>query len=84
MKPICVSLSVWDARFYSFPLCIAHAQVTLFVCIIYRHATLAADGVASTLEHPILIKDFVFGVSDDHKHNARVRHVTPGNVGIMF
>jgi hypothetical protein len=55
-----------------------YVQVTLFVCIIYRHATLATDGQESTLEKPILIKDFVFGVSDDHKHNARVRRVFLG------
>ena len=46
--------------------------VTLFVCIIYRHANMLADGKESTAEVPIIIKDFVFGVSDDRKQNARV------------
>ena len=62
--------------------CIQHGEVqsihwspetvTILVCIVYRHATLHADGLVSTLENPILIKDFVFGISNDRKQNARV------------
>ena len=46
--------------------------VTILVCIVYRHATMQADGKVSTLGDPIMIKDFVFAISDDRKQNARV------------
>ena len=50
----------------------APESVTIFVCIVYRHANDFADGKVSTAEAPIIIKDFVFGISNDSKKNARV------------
>jgi hypothetical protein len=47
--------------------------VTLFVVIVYRHATLAYDGVESTAANRVIIKDFLFAVSDEKSHNALVR-----------
>ena len=49
-------------------------QVSLMVCIVYRHQSVAmGDPADSTPENPLpLVKDFVFGISDDLKHHARV------------
>ena len=49
-------------------------QVSLLVCIVYRHQSVAmGDPADSTPENPLpLVKDFVFGISDDLKHHARV------------
>jgi hypothetical protein len=49
-------------------------QVSLLVCIVYRHQSVAMGDLAdSTPENPLpLVKDFVFGISDDLKHHARV------------
>ena len=46
--------------------------VTILVCIVYRHANMRTDGKESTPENPIIVKDFVFGISDDRGQNARV------------
>ena len=49
------------------------ASVTIFVVIVYRHATLPEDGRLSTVEEPNIVKDFLFAVSDDKTHDAQVR-----------
>lgn len=47
--------------------------VSMLVAIIYRHATEAVDGVDSTAEERVIVKDFIFGMSDEKTHDALVR-----------
>jgi len=42
-------------------------QVSILVCIVYRYET------ANAGDSPRLVKDFVFGITDDLKHHSRVR-----------
>jgi hypothetical protein len=47
-----------------------YRQATIHVAVIIRHAEKHVDGVQSTEEHPILIHDHVFVISEDLKHDA--------------
>ena len=44
---------------------------TLHVAILYRHANRAIDSVESTADDPVIIKDIVYVVSNDRKHDHR-------------
>ncbi|KAK3273400.1 hypothetical protein CYMTET_18364 [Cymbomonas tetramitiformis] len=46
-------------------------QATILVCVVWRHACMAVDGVESTAENPVLVKDYVYLLSDDRKHDHR-------------
>ena len=46
-------------------------QATILVCVVWRHASMEVDGVQSTLEKPVLVKDYVYMLSDDRKHDHR-------------
>lgn len=48
-------------------------SATLHVTVVVRHACMAVDGIQSTLQMPILVKDYVFVISDDKHHDAAVR-----------
>jgi hypothetical protein len=43
------------------------------VAIVYRHATMEADGEESTMAKPIIKKDFVYGISAEKTHDVQVR-----------
>ncbi|KAK3248739.1 hypothetical protein CYMTET_41804 [Cymbomonas tetramitiformis] len=47
-------------------------QATILVCVVWRHACMAVDGVESTAENPVLVKDYVYLLSDDRKHDHRL------------
>lgn len=50
-------------------------QVTIFVHIVYRHAVEEVDGVSSTLDHCVVIKETLFYFSDDTQHDTHfVQH----------
>ena len=49
-----------------------HMQATLHVSVIFRHASIQLDGIQSTDDLPIIIKDYVFMISDDKTHDAAV------------
>ncbi|KAK3242956.1 hypothetical protein CYMTET_47384 [Cymbomonas tetramitiformis] len=46
-------------------------QATVLVCVLWRHACKEVDGVESTAENPVVIKDYVYFISDDRKHDHR-------------
>jgi len=46
-------------------------QATILVCVVWRHACMAVDGVESTAENPVLVKDYIYLMSDDRKHDHR-------------
>ncbi|KAK3253944.1 hypothetical protein CYMTET_36826 [Cymbomonas tetramitiformis] len=39
--------------------------------MVWRHACMAVDGVESTAENPVRVKDYVYLLSDDRKHDHR-------------
>ncbi|KAK3283296.1 hypothetical protein CYMTET_8999 [Cymbomonas tetramitiformis] len=44
-------------------------QATILVCVLWRHASLEVDGVESTSENPVIIKDYLYFLSDDRVHD---------------
>ncbi len=51
-------------------------QATLLCCVIWRHATLAVDGVESTESNPVIVKDLIYLISDDMPHSHRaIQHM---------
>ena len=40
-------------------------KISIHITVLYRHASLEYDGVASTAEQPEVIKEYVFAISDD-------------------
>ena len=46
------------------------AQVSILVCIVYRYETANAE------DEPRLVKDFLFAITDDHKHHSRVSRLS--------
>jgi hypothetical protein len=42
----------------------------ILVFVIYRHAVMSVDGVDSTQDHAVIIKEEVYGISDDTKHDG--------------
>jgi hypothetical protein len=50
-------------------------QVSLHIAVVYRHATTkCGDGVDSTIENPVVVKDIFSFVSDDFKHDTHFVH----------
>ena len=45
-------------------------QVTIFVHIVYRHVVEEVDGVSSTPDHRVVIKETHFYISDDTQHDT--------------
>jgi hypothetical protein len=49
-------------------------QISLHIGIVYRHAVLAVDGVESTADNPIIVKDVFVFTSDDTTHDFHFVH----------
>ena len=45
------------------------SNCTLHIACVWRHAVMSIDGVESTAEHPIIVKERFNFVSDDNKHD---------------
>jgi hypothetical protein len=51
-------------------------QATLLCCVLWRHAYGPVDGVQSTPEKPVIIKDLIYLMGDDFPHSHRgIQHM---------
>ena len=51
-------------------------QASLLCCVLWRHAYGPVDGVQSTEENPIIIKDYIYLMGDDMPHSHRsIQHM---------
>ena len=49
-------------------------QISLHIGIVYRHAVMDVDGVESTAEEPVIVKDVFVFTSDDTTHDNHFVH----------
>ena len=51
-------------------------QASLLCCVLWRHAVKEVDGVESTEENPIIVKDYLYFMGDDMPHSHRaIQHM---------
>ena len=51
-------------------------EVSVRVTILYRHSVLEYDGIQSTVDSPVIIKEHVFRILDDLSHDSyAVQHI---------
>eukprot|EP00854_Cymbomonas_tetramitiformis_P019498 gene19498-biopygen20125 len=46
-------------------------QATILACVLWRHACVDVDERESTAENPVIVKDYLYFISDDRRHDHR-------------